>query len=251
VETPSDDRNTCFKQFCQVTPQAAQKQIEKALERPLSQEQGALLIAHLAFVLEWNRKLNLTRVCSWEDGVILHIEDSLSALPEIESAPEGPFVDLGSGGGFPGIPLAIVGGRQATLVEATGKKAQLLQRFVKENGLTDHIAVEALRAETFARQTTEYFAVVTARALASLSALMELAAPLLQPGGILLAYKGVPAKNELEKATSLEDELGMTIIGQRSLVLSDGISRRTIIQVQKTAAPKRKLPRREGQAQKL
>jgi 16S rRNA (guanine527-N7)-methyltransferase len=230
--------------------QQVQEQLENALKHPLSKEQTALLVAHLTFVGEQNKKLNLTSVCEWEAGLILHIEDSLSALPELKDAPGGGLVDLGSGGGFPGIPLAVASMRQTTLVEATKKKAQVLQLFVEKNDLAGQITVEALRAEGLARHKPGCFSVATARALAPLPALMELAAPLLRLGGVLIAYKGSPSERELESAVSLGHELGMRVTGQRGLVLSDGVSKRTLIQVEKIAEPNYQLPRRDGQSQK-
>jgi 16S rRNA (guanine527-N7)-methyltransferase len=231
-----------------------QKQLEQSLKRPISENQIQLLLAHLRYVLAQNRKLNLTSIREEDLGITLHIEDSLTALPECEAIPDGPFVDLGSGAGFPGIPLAIVTGRNATLVEATQKKARVLQSFVHDNGLGSHITVEALRIEEFTRKQQEggqaQFVLATARALSSLPSLMELAAPLLQHKGILLAYKGGLMNNELEQAAALEEELGMTIRSTRSLTLSDGQTERIIIQIQKTGHPKRPLPRRNGQAQR-
>jgi 16S rRNA (guanine527-N7)-methyltransferase len=230
--------------------QKLKKQLESALGYPFSEEQVALFAAHLTFVEDQNKKLNLTSVCDWEAGLVLHIEDSLSALPELRDAPEGELVDLGSGGGFPGIPLAVASMRETTLVEATKKKARVLQLFVQKSNLAGYIGIEALRAEELARHKPGYFSIVTARALASLPALMELAAPLLRLGGVLIAYKGSPSERELEDAASLGHELGMKVIRQRNLVLSDGVSKRTLVQVEKIAEPKYRLPRRNGQSQK-
>jgi 16S rRNA (guanine527-N7)-methyltransferase len=226
-----------------------QQQSEEAFRNSLSEKQEKLLVEHLHFVIEQNKKLNLTSIGDEEQGRILHIEDSLAALPELEAAPSGSLIDLGSGAGFPGIPLAIVSQRDTTLVEATKKKAQVLKDFVQGKGLENQITVAALRAEELARRKTECFAVATARALSSLPALMELASPLLQIGGILVAYKGNVPESELNKAELLEKALGMTIGSIRSFTLSDGLTKRTIVQIVKTAYAEKQLPRRNGQAQ--
>jgi 16S rRNA (guanine527-N7)-methyltransferase len=230
--------------------QQIQCHIEKTLKRSISEKQANLLLAHFLYVQDQNKRLNLTRIQDEGKGLVLHIEDSLSALPELEGAPDGALVDLGSGGGYPGIPLAIVSGRPCTLVEATQKKAQVLQEFINGEGLGAQIRVEATRIEELARIRAARFAAASARALSSLPALMELAAPLLQEQGVLIAYKGRPEDQELEDARSLEHELGMRISDSRSFALSDGSTVRTIIPITKIAPALRPLPRRNGQAQR-
>jgi 16S rRNA (guanine527-N7)-methyltransferase len=227
-----------------------QKQLENALKHAISEKHTKLLVTHLNFVIEQNKKINLTSIDSIAQGIILHIEDSLTALSEIEVAPEGLLVDLGSGAGFPGIPLAIVSGRNTTLVEATKKKAHTLEEFIRKEGLESQISVVALRAEELAREKTEHFMVATARALSSLPSLMELASPLLRIGGILVVYKGDISEGELEQAYSLKGALGMTVAKMRSFTLSDGQSKRSIILMEKTSQAKKQLPRRNGQAQR-
>jgi 16S rRNA (guanine527-N7)-methyltransferase len=231
-------------------PYLVRERLERALKRPISEEQAALLSTHLAFVIEQNKNLNLTRIDDEDLGIILHVEDSLHALPEFEGVPDGPLVDLGSGAGFPGIPLAILTARKCTLVESTKKKAQVLQQFIDTWFPGDQIRVEAERIEAFSRQKEGHFIVATARALSSLPALMELAAPLLQKGGILLAYKGNLSREERERAALVEEALGMTVRSIRSFVLSDNQSKRSIVLIQKTGNAKQSLPRREGQAQR-
>jgi 16S rRNA (guanine527-N7)-methyltransferase len=226
-----------------------QKMLEEALGRSISEEQSGLLHKHLAFIIEQNESLNLTSIQGFEEGAVLHIEDSLTALPEIEEAPEGVLLDLGSGAGFPGIPLAVVTTRPCVLVESRKKKARVLQRFISENGLGGKVTVEALRIEELAQRLPDHFAVATARALSSLPSLMELAAPLLQEDGLLIAYKGRLTEEETTSARALEETLGMSLQTIRSLTLSDNSSPRTIVQLKKTAPAKIPLPRPSGKAQ--
>jgi 16S rRNA (guanine527-N7)-methyltransferase len=233
-----------------VSPKLIRERLEKALNCSISEEQAALLAAHLSFVIEQNKNLNLTSIRDEEAGIILHIEDSLHALPELNEVPNGPLVDLGSGAGFPGIPLAILTARHCTLVEATKKKAQFLRQFIHDRLLEDQINIEPQRIEAFSRQKQGCFIAATARALSSLPALMELAAPLLQQDGVLLAYKGNPTQEELERAHRAEKTLGMRVCSIRSFVLSDNQSKRSIVLIQKTGNAKQPLPRREGQAQR-
>lgn len=85
-------------------------------------EQRKLLDKHLELVIQENTITNLTRIIDWEQGQLLHIEDSLQGIPEVSQAPVGRLIDLGTGGGFPGIPLAIMTGRETLLVDSVGKK---------------------------------------------------------------------------------------------------------------------------------
>jgi 16S rRNA (guanine527-N7)-methyltransferase len=143
----------------------------------LNAEQEALLKKHLELVIEANKRTNITRIDDWGQGWLLHVEDSLSGADEVSAAPDGPLADLGSGAGYPGIPLAITTTREITLVESVGKKASLLSGFARELGLDEKIRVYSGRAEQLAQEKAEYFSVVTARALSSLPSLMELASP--------------------------------------------------------------------------
>ena len=227
-----------------------QSRLSYALNRSLSIQDTQLLLLHLRYVLEANEIMNLTSISDEENGILLHIEDSLTALQEIDDLGKGKLVDLGSGGGFPGIPLAIVSKRETTLVEATQKKASVLERFVHESKTCEQITVEAKRIEEYSRTTREYFTIATARALAPLSTLMELAAPLLATGGALVAYKGKLTEEELQRARGAEDILGMELQSIRSFVLSDNETQRELVVFKKARDPKVALPRRNGKAQK-
>jgi len=221
----------------------------KAAQSAITAEQAALLSAHLQAVLEQNQNLNLTSITNPEEAVRLHIEDSLTGLPELGALLPGRLADLGSGAGFPGIPLAVLSGRQTTLVESTGKKAAFLQRFLDSAGMDKQVKVANCRIEELALQQPAGFVVVTARALSGLAALLELAHPLLIEGGALIAYKAKISAAELAAATSLESLLGMKLSHSREFRLSDGATTRTILVFQKTGQAQVKLPRRNGLAQ--
>ena len=215
----------------------------------LDNTQTALLEQHLRMVIEANKNTNITRIDTWEQGLLLHVEDSLVGVPEVQEAPAGPLADLGSGGGFPGIPLAIVTGRPVTLVESVGKKTALLQEFSRTLGLESQITVYTGRAEELAANVGAAFSVVTARALSSLPSLMELASPLLVEGGHLVCYKSADIEDELAGAKPLQDKLAMHLVSARPASLSDGTPR-SIVVFAKRGEPTVKLPRRPGQAQR-
>ena len=212
--------------------------------------QWELMVRHLELVLDANTRLNLTRIDGVEDGMLLHVEDSLAGLPEVQAAPEGLLGDMGSGAGFPGIPLAIATGRRCVLIESVAKKAAALEGFVAELGLAEQVEVFAGRLEELCETRRASFAVLTARALSQTGALMELAAPLLVMGGRLVCYKARPSEEEITHALGLQEKLGLRFLSRRDFTLSDGETGRCIIVFEKVAKPQLKLPRRTGMAQK-
>lgn len=214
----------------------------------LSDEQQQLVRRHLDLVIEANEAVNLTRIDTVEDGMLLHIEDSLSALPEMETAPEGRYGDLGSGGGFPGIPLAIATSRPTTLIDARQKKMVVMQEIIEKLGLQGAVDTFAGRAELLAVKQPERFAVLTARALAKLSVLLELASPLLQAEGHLICYKAQVEQQEIDDAKRVQRATGMRLVSDRKFMLGDNCRR--IMVYEKYALPAMKLPRTEGSAQK-
>ena len=215
----------------------------------LSEEQRKLVLRHLELVVEANKTTNLTRIDDWDEALLLHIEDSLAALEEINDCKQGPYADIGSGAGFPGIPLAIATGRKTTLVDARQKKMKVVDGIIESLGLEDQVRTFAGRAELLARSESNCFAVVTARALAKLSVLMELASPLLMKGGMLVCYKANLEDEELNHAKSIQKKTGMNIKNIRHFKLADEYDR-TIVTIEKAAKPTIPLPRLEGQAQK-
>lgn len=213
-------------------------------------EQRKLLDLHLELVLKENEISNLTRIVDRDQGQLLHIEDSLLGLPELMVAPEGRYGDLGTGGGFPGLPLAIMSGRETILIDSVAKKTHALDRIINNLELGASVSTYTGRTEELAQQQPASFSVLTARALSSLPSLLELAVPLLQQGGQLICYKATLDSAEIEQCMLLEKKLGMKLISKRESTLSDGETHRAILVFEKTAEPMVKLPRRPGMAQK-
>lgn len=220
-------------------------------EQPVpNKRQRELLDKHLELVIEENKVTNLTRIVDWESAQILHVEDSLAGLPEVQEAMEGPYLDMGSGAGFPGIPLAIMTGRETLLADSVGKKTRALNSFAVELGIDDIVSTYHGRIEDLALQQPSHFALITARALSSLASLLELASPLLAKGGSLVCYKTHNESEELEHAQAVARKLGMEFVSSRGFTLSDGETSRAIIVFKKRCNPSMKLPRRVGMAQK-
>lgn len=203
---------------------------------------------YLIEVLKANESINLTRVTDNDEAILLHLEDSLAVLEELESAPDGLYADLGSGGGFPGVPLALASGRETILVDSVKKKMAVVYDILINLNLSDQISTYDKRIEELATEKAGSFAVLTARALTSLPSLLELASPLLMQGGQLIALK---SKEEDDfNNPSLENKLGMRLVKKRDYYLSDNEKYRTVYVFEKYKEPEVKLPRRIGMAQK-
>jgi len=179
---------------------------------PLSAPERKVLTAHLRLLDAWNPFINLTRIERAGERATRHLLDALVAVPLIDQflPSGGTFADLGSGGGFPGTPLAarLLTARPAAtfdLIEATGKKARFLEVVVAASGLAPRLRVVHARAEELASQAPTRYDVITARAVAPLAELTRIALPLLKTGGHLMAWKrdGDGWAEELATATSL------------------------------------------------
>lgn len=163
----------------------------RALGLELAEAQRERLIAYLDLLQRWNRAYNLTAVREPAEMVERHLLDSLAIAPYL---PQGALLDLGSGGGLPGVPLAIAEPRRpVTLLDRSGKKVRFLRQCRLELGLEQ---VEVVQGD--AREGAEArFEGVTARALAPLATLIPMAASWLRPGGELLAHKGGRVAEEI------------------------------------------------------
>ncbi len=166
----------------------------------------------VALLLEANKRLNLTRVVEPDAVARLHLLDSLAALPFLDQLAPRRALDLGTGGGVPGLVLALARPDVAwTLVDSVRKKADAVAGFVDALELTN-ISVIADRAETLGRDAShrETYDLVAARACASLPVLVEYALPLLAVNGQLLAWKGRIGDEELSAGTLAAQRLGGT-----------------------------------------
>lgn len=206
-----------------------------------------LLEKHLSLVIEANKTTNITRISSWEDGMLLHVKDSLLGLDALNACPAGRYADIGTGAGYPGIPLAIESGRETLLVDSVAKKVQILDGFISELGLQS-VSTYAGRIEDLGRERPGQFTAITARALSKISILLELASPLLQRGGRLICYKARVEQEELDHARVVAKQVGMELVDDKTFELGENCRR--ILSYEKVAKPKLKLPRRTGLAQK-
>lgn len=213
---------------------------------------------YLAMLLEANTRFNLTAITDPPQAWIKHIFDSLTLLPHLVSIATGEtecqrttpgaaettqVIDIGSGGGLPGVPLAIVmPALQFTLLEATGKKAGFLGEVSRTLPLPN---VEVLndRAETIGRDPDhrERYDGVVARAVGRLAVLVELAAPLARVGGHVLVIKGQKAEQEIDQAKRALHLLHCAIVE------TDRTPTGTIVAIRKLRPSPKRYPRRPGE----
>lgn len=216
-----------------------------------SHTQADLLIRDLELVLEKNKVVNLTRIEALRDAVTLHLVDSLVPLGTKTFKPsEGlRFLDIGTGAGFPGIPLVIMTGMEGLLIDSVGKKVTAVNEFIHELSLTSCKA-EAIRAEVLAQRVPGSFDYVFARAVAQSNVIIEYAAPLLKLGGSLILEKANLSESELQNANYASQICGLQRLSRDSLEFPRGLGHREILTYQKVAKPHIKLPRANGMAKK-
>jgi 16S rRNA (guanine527-N7)-methyltransferase len=160
----------------------------------------AQMIEFLSLLRKWNRVYNLTRITRPDAMVDLHLLDSLAVYPHLSGV---DVLDVGTGAGLPGIPLAIISPeRNFTLLDCNGKKTRFVQQVVIELGLKNVSVVQA-RVEQFTAQTDGYDTILM-RAFASLHEIVEKTQHLLRPGACILAQKGQAPDGELETLTKAD-----------------------------------------------
>lgn len=180
-------------------PQLEAGLAELGLDQPALADQ---LLDYLELLIKWNRAFNLTAVREPAEMVRRHLLDSLAILPWVRG---GRLLDVGSGAGLPGIPLALALPQlQVVLLDSNGKKARFLRQVKLELGLNNVEVVEA-RVEAYAPE--ELFDMISSRAFAQLDEFMALTGPLLKPGGRWLAMKGRLDDEELSAVDRKDSEL--------------------------------------------
>lgn len=220
--------------------------LQEAEEIGVAFDEGDLdrLGRYIELLLEENQRINLTSIREPEEAWRRHVLDALTLLPILAEAPAGAAaVDVGSGGGAPGLPLAIVSPEmRVALIEATGKKARFLESVIDDLSLANARVVNE-RAETAGRNQShrETYDFALARAIGPLNVALELTLPLVRPGGQALLTKGAKAEEEVAEARGALDRLRGEVAG----VVPSPTGR--IVVVDKTGPTPRKYPRRSGE----
>ena len=183
----------------------------------LQQQQSRQLLNYIREFDKWNKAYNLSAIRDIKQMIFRHLLDSLSVVPYFTGNAARNIIDVGTGGGLPGIPLAIMfPERQFTLLDANGKKTRFLFHVKNVLGL-ENVTVENRRVEQF--QPAEKFAVVVSRAFASLQDMTDGCAHLLAPHGVFVAMKGLFPADELEP---IKDKFALRLSEQLQVPGTDG-----------------------------
>lgn len=207
---------------------------------------------YMQLILEWNEKVNLTAITERDEFIKKHFIDSLCCLPHEEYKESETVIDVGTGAGFPGMPLAIVSpDKKFLLIDSLNKRIKILNEIISDLGLKNVEAVHG-RAEELARNKLyrEQFDICVSRAVSRLSVLSEYCLPFVKKGGWLAAYKGPDAEREIEDARSALGKLGGKVMEVKDTDMSQfGISHR-IVYIQKTMNTPKVYPRKAGTPEK-
>ncbi len=210
--------------------------------------QVVALLRYEKELLEWNQKFNLTAIRDVESIRAKHFLDSFSCVLAWKANPPASLIDVGTGAGFPGLPLKILYPTlKLTLVESVGKKAKFCEHIVRTLGL-EKVEVLTSRAEDVGQDPhhREKYDVAVARAVANLNVLSEYLLPLVRPGGTMLAQKGEGASAEANSAKEAMKLLGGELRELIPVHLPGVPEDRYLVLVDKVAATPVNYPRKAG-----
>lgn len=218
----------------------------KNLEINFSVEQLEQFFEYMNLLIEWNEKMNLTAIIDPEEIILKHFIDSITILKDIKN--ESKVVDVGTGAGFPGIPLSIMNSTlKITLVDSLNKRLIFLKEVVDRLKL-NNIEIIHSRAEELGqnKKYREKFDIATSRAVANLSTLSEYLIPLVKIGGNVISMKAGEAQDEIEEAKNAIKILGGKIEKIEEFDLPQSDIGRTIITIKKENKTLDKYPRKPG-----
>ena len=212
----------------------------------INEEQIKSFEKYMNLLLEWNEKINLTAITQPDEVKLKHFVDSLTVLKYIND--DDKVIDIGTGAGFPGIPLKIMkGNTKITLLDSLNKRINFLNIVIETLNLRNIQAIHG-RAEEIARNKLyrEKYDVAVSRAVANLSTLSEYMLPFVKVGGKCICMKGANVNEEIEKAKNAIKELGGEIERVDNFYLSDNDNERNIIIIRKVKETSSKYPRKAG-----
>lgn len=199
-------------------------------------------------IIEWNEKINLTSITDRDEFIVKHYIDSIMCVPCKEFQNAKKIIDVGTGGGFPGIPLAIAApDKEFVLMDSLNKRIKIINMLCAEIGINNVTAIHA-RAEELARNKNyrESYDLCVSRAVANLSTLSEYCLPFIKKGGYFLSYKGPDSKKEIIDARNAINILGGKIQRDEKATLENFNLEHKIIYIEKVKKTPAKYPRKAG-----
>lgn len=212
----------------------------------LSQDKADKLLKLYEFLVEYNQNVNLTAITDFEEVVVKHFIDSVLPFSMIDIKENSSFIDVGTGAGFPSIPLMIVRpDLKGTLLEALNKRCVFLEKACELTGVDEKVVHG--RAEDYAKEKREAFDFATARAVAAMPVLCEYCIPYVKTGGRFIALKSVNEdETQCEKAVKV---LGGKIAEIKDYTITNGDNRRLFI-IDKVSQTPTKYPRNPSMIKK-
>lgn len=222
------------------------KRLFEKYEIKITSEQLDKFERYFNLLVEYNNRFNITAITEKKDVYIKHFIDSIN---NVDNLSEGKLIDIGSGGGFPAIPLKIMNPKlKVCLVEATGKKCEFLTTVIKELELNDINVINGRAEElAFNENYREKFDYCSARAVARLNILSEYCLPFVKLGGIFISLKG-DVEKELEESLNAIKTLGGKVENVSIFSLEE--AKRSVVYIKKISNTDRKFPRKNGAIKK-
>ena len=214
----------------------------------LTEEKNAILEKYMEGILAWNEKVNLTNITDPAEFRIKHNADSLMCVDFPEFLDAETVIDVGTGGGFPGIPLAVYAPeKHFTLLDSLNKRLKIIDELAGELGIKNITLVHG-RAEDAARakEHREKYDLCVSRAVSNLATLSEYCLPFIKVGGYLLAYKGPGAEEEVKEAAKALKTLGGSLVDIRETSMEEyGLDHRILV-IKKVRNTPKAYPRKAG-----
>ncbi len=220
--------------------------LSKKININLTEKQITDFYDYMNLLIEWNKKVNLTAITEMDDVILKHFIDSITILKYLKE--DDRIIDVGTGAGFPGIPVAIMNSNfNITLLDSLNKRIMFLDEVCKKLELKNIKTIHG-RAEDFGQdnQTREKYDISVSRAVANLATLSEYLLPFVKVSGICICMKGPDAENEIEEAKFAIKEFGGKIEKVEKFMLPDSNMERNIIIIKKIKETPKKYPRKAG-----
>lgn len=212
----------------------------------ITEQQFDMFLQYYELLISWNEKINLTAITAFDEVLSKHFLDSLSIIKIIDLNNQSSLIDIGTGAGFPGIPLKIMYPHlKITLLDSLQKRILFLNTVIEQLHL-DNIETIHGRAEDLAKpnQYREQYDVCVSRAVSNLSSLSELCLPFVKVGGYFIPYKSDKAQEEMQNAKKAIEILGGEIDRVETFSIEDNT--RTLISIKKSISTPLKYPRKAG-----